>query len=318
MISRRATFALAAAPFARPALAQDWPQRPVRIIVPFTPGGPVDVVARMIAERLRERLGQPVLIENRAGAGGSLGVRMVAQAPPDGAMFVLTSSSLAIGPALHLQAPDPRTELTPVSLIAEIATTIAARPEPRLADFATLLRAARASPGTITYGTSGIGSSNHLSGALLASAAGITLVHVPYRGASLAMNALLARDIDIVFASTVETLPAHRDGRVRILAVTTAARIPALPDVPAAVESVPGYVAPNWFAIAGPPGLPAPILARLSAELQRLRDDADFRARLASLGTEPLMSPPRVLAERLAADVPAWQRIAAEAGIRAE
>lgn len=144
------------------------------------------------------------------------------------------------------------------------------------------------------------------------------MVHVPYRGASLAMNAVLSRDIDSVFASTVETLGAHRDGRARILAVTTHARIAALPDVPAAVEAVPGYVAPNWFAFAGPPGLPAAITARIASELALMRDDAEFRARLVMLGTEPTMSSPAQLAERLAQEVPTWQRVAAEAGIRAE
>ncbi len=304
---------------AAPALAEEWPSRPVRLIVPFAPGGPVDVVARLLAEWLRERMGQPWLIENRAGAGGSLGVRLVATAPPDGSAFVLTSSSLAIWPAMHPHGGlDPRVELTPVSLVADIATTIAARPEPRLATLPALVREARAADGALTYGTSGIGSSNHLSGALFAAMAGVRLTHVPYRGASVAMNALLARDIDIVFASTVETLPAHRDGRVRILAVTTPGRIPSLPEVPAASEAVPGYVAPNWFGLAGPAGLPAAILARLTAEFSLLRGDAAFQARMAQLGAIPTLSSPEVLAARLAEDIPTWRRVAEEAGIRAE
>ena len=312
--TRRALLAL---PFlASPALAQDWPARPVRIVVPFTPGGPVDVVARLLSERLRDRLGQPVLIDNRPGAGGNLGIRAVSQAPPDGTTFLLTSSSLAIGPALQgAQAVDPRTELTPISLVVEIATTITALPG-RFAGFPAMLRDARANPGTLTYGSSGTGSSNHLSGAMLCATAGIALVHVPYRGAALAMNAVLARDIDMIFASTVETLAAHRDGRARILAVTTPARIAALPEVPAAIEFVPGYVAPNWFAFAGPPGLPAAITSRMSDELLRMKGDATLRARLESLGTEPEMSSPAALAERLAREVPTWQRVAAEAGIR--
>ena len=310
---------LPALPLPTRALAEDWPTRPVHLVVPFAPGGPVDVVARLLAEWLRERLGQPWLIENRAGAGGSLGVRMVATAPPDGLAFVLTSSSLAIWPAMHPAGGlDPRADLTPVSLVADIATTIAARPEPRLATLPDLLREAREAAGALTYGTSGIGSSNHLSGALFAAMAGLRLTHVPYRGASVAMNALLARDIDIIFASTVETLPAHRDGRVRILAVTTAGRIPALPGVPAAIEAVPGYVAPNWFALAGPAGLPAAILQRLSGALALLRGDAGFQARMAQLGAVPVLSTPGLLAARLAEDIPNWRRVAEEAGIRAE
>jgi tripartite-type tricarboxylate transporter receptor subunit TctC len=305
---------------AAPALAQEaWPNRPIRLVIPFAPGGPIDTVGRLVGERLREKLGQPFVIDNRAGAGGSIGLRATVQAPPDGATFVLTSSSLAILPAIYANLGfDPRTDLTAVSLVAEIATTIAVRADHRFATLQALVTEARAKPGTITYGTSGIGSSNHLSGAMLAATARIDLVHVPYRGAAQAMNALYTGDIDVVFASTVETLAHAREGRARILAVTTAQRIPALPDVPAALEAVPGYIAPNWFAIAAPKGLPAPILARMSAELASLRTDADFRARFATLGAEPLMSSPDILAARLAEDVPTWRRVAAEAGIRAE
>ena len=303
-----------------PALAQEnWPAKPIRLVIPFAPGGPIDTVGRLIGERLRDRLGQPFIIDNRAGAGGSIGLRAMVQSPPDGYTLVLTSSSLAILPAIYANLGfDPRVDLAPVSLVAEIATTIVVRADHRFATLQALLAEARARPGVITYGTSGIGSSNHLSGAMLASVAGVELTHVPYRGAAQATNALYAGDIDVVFASTVETLAQLRDGRARILAVTTARRIPALPDTPAAVEIVPGYIAPNWFAIAAPKGLPAPILARLSAELSALREDGDFRARFATLGAEPLMSAPDILAGRLAEDVPTWQRVAAQAGIRAE
>jgi tripartite-type tricarboxylate transporter receptor subunit TctC len=318
-VPRRA-LAGALAALATPALAQDaWPSRPIRLIIPFAPGGPIDTVGRLVGERLREKLGQPFVIDNRAGAGGSIGLRATVQAPPDGATFVLTSSSLAILPAIYANLGfDPRTDLTPVSLVAEIATTIAVRADHRFGTLQSLVAEARAKPGTITYGTSGIGSSNHLSGAMLAATARIDLVHVPYRGAAQAMNALYTGDIDVVFASTVETLAHAREGRARILAVTTAQRISALPDVPAAFETVPGYIAPNWFAIAAPKGLPAPILSRMSAELAALRTDPDFRARFATLGAEPLMSSPEILAARLAEDVPTWRRVAAEAGIRAE
>ncbi|CAH0228649.1 tripartite tricarboxylate transporter substrate binding protein [Roseomonas sp. CECT 9278] len=318
-IDRRA-LAAALAGLAAPALAQDaWPNRPIRLIIPFAPGGPIDTVGRLVSDRLRERLGQPFVIDNRAGAGGSIGLRATVQAPPDGATFVLTSSSLAILPAIYANLGfDPRTDLTPVSLVAEIATTIAVRADHRFATLQALVDEAREKPGTITYGTSGIGSSNHLSGAMLAATARIDMVHVPYRGAAQAMNAVYTRDIDVVFASTVETLAHAREGRARILAVTTAQRIAALPDVPTAQETVPGYVAPNWFAIAAPKGLPAPILARMSTELAALRSDPDFRARFAMLGAEPLMSSPDTLATRLAEDVPTWRRVAAEAGIRAE
>lgn len=306
--------------FAAPALAQEvWPAKPIRLVIPFAPGGPIDTVGRLIGERLREPLGQPFIIDNRAGAGGSIGLRATVQSPPDGYTLVLTSSSLAILPAIYANLGfDPRVDITPVSLVAEIATTIVVRADHRFATLQDLITDARAKPGTVTFGTSGIGSSNHLSGAMFASVAGIEMTHVPYRGAAQATNALYAGDIDVVFASTVETLAQAREGRARILAVTTARRIPALPDVPAAIEIVPGYIAPNWFAMAAPKGLPTPVLARLSHELATLRDDAEFRARFATLGAEPLMSAPDILAGRLAEDVPTWRRVASQAGIHAE
>jgi tripartite-type tricarboxylate transporter receptor subunit TctC len=298
---------------------EPWPSRPIRIIVPFAPGGPIDTTARLLAEPLRERLGQPLIVETRPGAGGSLGARTVAQSPPDGYAFLLTSSSLAINPAMHPnQGFDPIADLTPVSLVTEVPTTIAARADSRFRSLAALLAEARAHPGRVTYGTGGVGSSNHLAGALFASAARIDLLHVPYRGAAVAMNAMYAGDVDVVFASTVEVMPHWRDGRVRILAVTTPQRIAQLPDVPAAGELVEGYHAPNWYAMAGPRGLDPAIVARLVRELQSLRDLPLIRERFHSVGTEPLFLGPEALAARLAEDVPKWRRVVAEAGIRAE
>ncbi|MBX6372815.1 MAG: tripartite tricarboxylate transporter substrate binding protein [Acetobacteraceae bacterium] len=322
MTTRRAALGLAIlTPFAPCASrAQEaWPTRPVRIIVPFAPGGPIDTTGRVIGERLRERLGQPFIIETRPGAGGSVGARAVAESPPDGTIFLLTSSSLAINPAIHPnQGFDPITDLTPVSLVTEVPTAIAVRADSRFRSLADLLAEARAHPGRVTYGTSGVGSSNHLSGALFASTGRLDILHVPYRGAAVAMNAMYAGDVDMVFASTVEVMPHWRDGRVRILAVTTPQRIAQLPDVPAAGELVEGYHAPNWYALAGPRGLPASIVTRFVRELQALRDVPEIRERFHSVGTEPLFLGPEALTARLTEDVPKWRRVVAEAGIRSE
>jgi tripartite-type tricarboxylate transporter receptor subunit TctC len=323
-IDRRTLLAAAAASaLALPRAARDqaaaWPERPVRLVVPFGAGGPIDNVGRLIAEPLRERLGQPFVVDNRAGAGGSIGLRAVMQAPPDGHVLVLTSSSLA---SLHALMPreglDPREGTTPVSLVADVPTAVVVRAGSPVQDMAGLVAAARAQPGRITYGSGGVGSSNHLSGALFAARAGVEMTHVSYRGAAPAMTALIAGEIDVVFASTVETLGHVRAGRARMLAVTTAQRVPALPDVPAAAETVPGYVALNWYAMAGPRGLPVEVVARLSAALASLRDEPAVRDRILGLGATPLFSPPADLAARLAEEVPLWQRLVAEAGIRAE
>jgi tripartite-type tricarboxylate transporter receptor subunit TctC len=318
---RRGLLAAASAlawPFVARAQAP-WPERPVRLVVPFGAGGPIDNVGRLIAEPLRERLGQPFVVDNRAGAGGSIGLRAVMQAPPDGHMLVLTSSSLA---SLHALMPreglDPREGTTPISLVAEVPTAVVVRADSAIRDVAGLVAAARAQPGRITYGSGGVGSSNHLSGALFAARAGVEMTHVSYRGAAPAMTALIAGEIDVVFASTVETLGHVRAGRARMLAVTNAQRVAALPDVPAAAETVPGYVALNWYAMAGPRGLPAGMVARLSAALASLREEPVVRERILGLGATPLFSPPADLAARLAEEVPLWQRVVAEAGIRAE
>jgi tripartite-type tricarboxylate transporter receptor subunit TctC len=321
-VSRRFPLSLGAAallaPYA-PRAEEAWPARPGRIVVPFAPGGPIDTTGRLLAERLRERLGQPFIIETRPGAGGSLGARSIAQSPPDGTAFLLTSSSLAVNPALHPnQGFDPITDLTPVSLVTEVPTAIAVRADSRFRSLAALLAEARARAGSVTYGSSGVGSSNHLAGALFANVGKLDILHVPYRGAAVSMNAMYAGDVHMVFASTIEVMPHWRDGRVRILAVTTPQRIAQLPDVPAAIELVPGYVAPNWYAIAGPPGLNPAIVTRFVAELQAMRDVPLIRERFNAVGTEPLFLGPEALTARLTEDVPKWRRVVAESGIRPE
>ncbi|MCA3340887.1 MAG: tripartite tricarboxylate transporter substrate binding protein, partial [Roseomonas sp.] len=219
---RRALLASALAlPFIQRAHAQaPWPDRPVRIIIPFGAGGPIDLVGRLLAEHLKERLGQPFIIENRPGAGGSIGIHTVVQSPPDGTAFVLTSASLASVPALYPnRGLDPRTALAPVSLVADIPTAMVVRATSPYQSVQDVLNAARAAPGRLTFGSGGVGSSNHLSGALFALAANLDLTHVSYRGAAPAMTALYAGEIDMVFASTVETLPHVQGGRARLLGV---------------------------------------------------------------------------------------------------
>lgn len=306
-VRRRGLLALPAAALAAPALADEaWPNRPIRVIVPFAAGGPIDTLGRLIAEPLRERLGQPFVIDNRGGAGGSIGLRTVVQAPPDGYTLVLTSSSMA---SLHAMMPreglDSREVVTPISLVIDVPTVIA-------------VRAAATRPGRLHYGSGGVGSSNHLSGALFASKAGVDMVHVSYRGAAAATTALIAGETEVSFASSVEIMGHAKAGRVRMLAVTSAARAPGLPELPAAAETVPGYAALNWYAMAGPRGLPPAMVAKLSAALAEVRALPAVRERILSFGATPLFSPPEDLATRIAEDTPLWQRVVAEAGIRTD
>jgi tripartite-type tricarboxylate transporter receptor subunit TctC len=318
VLDRRSLLAAALLPGVARA-EEAWPARPVRLVIPFGAGGPIDTIGRMIAEQLRDRLGQPFVIDNRPGAGGSIGIRTAVQSPPDGSVLLLTSASLASVPALYPgQGLDPRSAMTPVSLVADVPTAMVVRADGPLGSVQDVIAAARARPNRLTYGSGGAGSSNHLSGALFASAAGVRLEHISYRGAAPAMIALLAGEIDMVFASTVETLPHVRAGRVRLLGVATAERVASLPDTPAIAEIVPGYVALNWYAIAAPRGLPEPILARLVETLAAMRDLPELRARFAAAGTEPLLTGPAPLLRLLESDVPKWQRVVAEAGIRGE
>ena len=317
---RRALLASALAlPFIQRAHAQTpWPDRPVRIIIPFGAGGPIDLVGRLLAEHLKERLGQPFIIENRPGAGGSIGIHTVVQSPPDGTAFVLTSASLASVPALYPnRGLDPRTALAPVSLVADIPTAMVVRAASPYQSVQEVLAAARAEPGRLTYGSGGVGSSNHLSGALFALAANLDLTHVSYRGAAPAMTALYAGEIDMVFASTVETLPHVQGGRARLLGVAGPRRL-ALPETPAINEIVPGYIALNWYAIAAPRATPPAIIARMAETLGSIRDLPDVRARFAAAGTTPLLTGPAELAALLESDVPQWQRVVAATGIKVE
>lgn len=324
---RRALIAGAAAAVAAPAPARaqgpagtEWPTRAVRIIVPFGPGGPNDVMARIVAERLRERLGQPFVVENRPGAGGSTGTLMASQAAPDGYTFLFHSSAVTIAPALNpRQAIDPRRDLTAVSLITDVPMTVAAKPDrPGFRTLAEAIATARGAPGRVSVATAGVGSANHLALAMLGALARIETVHVPYRSTAQSVTAVISGEVDLAFAGIVEALGHYREGRVRLLAVTTAERSAVLPEVPTIGETVPGYAVPLWFAMWAPPGLPRPILDRVSAELAAMRDVPAVRDRFLALGAPPLMTAPEALAARAAEEMPRWQRLVAEAGIRVE
>jgi tripartite-type tricarboxylate transporter receptor subunit TctC len=315
------TAALAAS--AGPAAAQGggaaWPVHQVRFVVPFAPGGGQDVFWRIIAERLSRRLRATFIVENKGGAGGGLGAQEVARAAPDGATFLATSNSISILPALYAQLGfDPARDLAPVTLLCDVPGAIMVRSASPLRNLEDLIAKAKAEPGRLTYGSGGVGSSNHLAGALFASMAGIELVHIPYRGVSQAVTAVYAGEIDFTFSSTLELLPHVRQGQARLLGVTMPERVPEIPDVPTIGEVVAGYAAPNWFGMFAPKGMPPALLAPLVAELGLLREDADLKARLASGAAAARLDGPAPLAARLADDMAKWRTVIARANIRAE
>jgi len=295
------------------AAAQDWPpSAAVRVIVPYAAGGPVDVPARLMNERLSAQTKGTFVLENRGGAGGSIGALQVAQAAPDGQTLLFTTSSIAIAPALYPNLPFDPSELTAISLIAEVPIVLAVRGDSPIRTLAEYIAKAKAEPGKITFGSGGVGTGNHLSGELLKTLAGINLLHVPFRGMAPGMTALYAGDIDSVFSSTIEVLQPARDGRLRVLGVCSPERLPELPDVPSIAEQVPGYAMANWYGLFGPNGLPPAIVQRLERELAAMQAHPLLVERAAAAGIKLKLSSAGVLRERMAAEVPRWKKLAGD------
>ena len=302
-----------------PATAQEWPTGTVRVILPVTAGGPLDLPARLLIDRLAAQTKGSFILEHRGGAGGSISAQAVVQAAPDGNTLLFTTSSLAAAPAFYPKLGfDPRQALVPISLITETPTCLMLRAGHPIRDLPDLIAKAKAQPGKYTFGSGGVGTGNHLAGESLKKMAGIDLLHVPFRGVSLAMTALYAGDLDFIFTSAIEVLAHVRDGRARVLGVGTPTRLPELPDTPAIAELVPGYGATNWYGLFGPRGLPDSVLARLSAEIAKMRDDPTLTQRTASAGLTMILSPPDVLRAKMESEVPRWQQIVRDLGLKAE
>jgi tripartite-type tricarboxylate transporter receptor subunit TctC len=302
----------------RPVRAADpWPAQVTRFIVPFAAGGALDVLARPIADRLTRELGATFVIESRPGAGGAIGTQAVVRSPADGSVLLFTSSSVAILPALNPNLGfDPLRELLPISVVCDLPPVLLVRADSRFVDLGALIAGARSAPGSLNYGSGGVGSSNHLAGALFARMAGIDMVHIPYGGTAQTLNALYGGQIDLIFAPTLDVLGHVREGRLRALGVSMPERVPALPDVPAIAELVPGYAAPNWFAIFAPARLPEGLRARLVEALAALRNAPEIQARFEAGAAVPRLDGPELLTRRMAEDVPRWMQLAAQLGIK--
>ncbi|CUU15827.1 tripartite-type tricarboxylate transporter receptor subunit TctC [Bradyrhizobium sp. JR7.2] len=287
----RRTFvaACAAVLFSGFAVAQDYPSRPVKIIVPFPAGGSNDIIARIVAQKLTERNGQTFLVENRGGAGGNIGAETVASAEPDGYTLLLTAPPpLTINGSLYKKLPfDPAKAFAPVALIASVPIVLVVNPSVQAKNVGELIALAKAKPGSLNFGSSGIGSTNHLAGELLKSMAGVDIVHVPYRGAAPAMNDLLAGQIPFMFDNMPAVLPQVQGKAINAIAVAGTKRAEALPDVPTVADTIPGFEASSWFGLVAPAKTPAPALAKLSGELETILKMPDVKKRLAELGAEP-------------------------------
>ena len=303
------------------ALAQSasvYPSKPIRIIVPFAAGGPADAIARIAATGLQQSMGQTVVVENRAGAGGTLGADAVAKAAPDGYTLLLCNVGDTMAMSLYKSISyDFERDFVPVSLLASSPFLIVVNPSVPAKTLSELVQMAKAKPGTVTYGSAGNGVSSHLSGEALGLSAGARFLHVPYKGQAPALSDLLGGQIAFMFANPVTTLPHVKSGKLRALAVTGQARFPNAPDIPTASEAgVPGFEAETWFGIAAPVPTPEAIVNRLSAELARVLNSKDVRANLEAQGAVVIASSPADFERRIQADVVKWRQVITSAGIK--
>lgn len=303
-----------------PMVAQDFPSKPVQLIVPFAAGGAADIIGRTIAEKLGQIWGQQVVVENRGGAGSNIGIGAAAKSAPDGYTLVLGSIAVAVNPWLFKSMPyDPMKDLTPLTLALETPNVVLVAPSSPIKNIKDLIAFAKekAKSGGATYGSAGIGSSLHLAAEMFRQQAGIELTHVPYRGSSPALTDLMSGRIDLMFDNASTALPQVQGGSLRAIAVTTKERIAALPDVPTINESgVPGFELANWWAIFGPGQMPPALADRISNDLRKVLADPDVQRRFAEVSGKTIASSRQELADHLVKENARWKQIVEAAGIR--
>jgi tripartite-type tricarboxylate transporter receptor subunit TctC len=319
---RRLLAAAAAAPLAAPrgARAQAWPTRPVTLVVPYAPGGGADAVTRAVAPSIERALGQPVVVENRAGAGGAVGSTYVAQARPDGYTLLIGATPLAINPALQpsLTPREPMRELAPIGPLYRNPFVLHVHPTVPATSLAELIAFARANPGRVNYGSAGMGTLNHLAAELLAYRAGVRMEHVPYRGTGPALLDLRAGRLQAMFTSLLEGGPLMGERATRPLAVSSRARLAQLPELPPVADTLEGFDVTFWAGLFAPAGTSASVLARVGEALAAATADEPLRTRFGEQGTEILRGGAGDLARMLAEDTATWARVARETNLRLE
>ena len=294
------------------AAAQGWPTKPVKLIVSYPPGGTVDAVGRVIAPRLSERLGQPVVIDNRAGAGGAIGGDAVAKSPADGYTLLLDASNHAQNPALRSKMPfDTLRDLAPVSLLVKVPNVLVVTPSTPYRSVKDLLVQAKARPGEINFASSGNGSAQHLAGELFQAMGGVQLTHVAYKGGGPALTDVMAGQVPVFFASLASSLPYIQAEKLRAIAVTGKSRSPVLPQLPTVAESgLPGYEVYEWNAILVPRGTPTPVVERLATELAAVLQEPEVKSRLQAMGAEVIGAGPAELERFRRAEIQKWTKLA--------
>lgn len=314
-----AVFAYGATPSFAAELPKDFPSRPVRLIVPFPPGGSNDILGRFMAVRLTEKLGQQVIVDNRPGADGMIGSDIAARSVPDGHTILIVSTSYSMNPAIHKKMPfDPAKDLAPIAMIGTGPNAISTNPGQPITNIKELIAAAKAKPGAINYASSGIGGFNHFGGELFKIAAGIDMTHVPYKGGGPAMIDLMAGHVPVLFSTLIQVLPHARSGKLRIIGTGGAKRSPALPNVPTVIEGgVPGYEVPIWWGFLGPAGLPQNLVAGLNEVVASILKEPETVKRLATEAAEPAFASPAEFGKTIRDDIGKWIKVARDAKMQA-
>ena len=307
-------------PAAGPAMAQGYPNKTLRIVVGAPPGGGNDIMARLIAQRLSEGLGQQVLVENRPGAGATLATDLVAKSPPDGYTLFMTPSAHALSPSIYPKLPfDPVKDFAAIGQMASVPLVVIVTPNLPVASLRNLVDLARAKPGTINFGSGGAGAAQHLAGEYLKSLAGIDMVHVPYKGSGQAIPDLMGGQIQLMIEPLASAMPHIRGGKVKALAITSRLRVASLPDLPTSEESgLPGFEVSAWYGLLAPAGTPSAVVSRLNAELNTVLAQPAMRDTLAMQGAVPVGGTPQQFMNLIVAEIAKWRPIIQKAGIRAD
>jgi tripartite-type tricarboxylate transporter receptor subunit TctC len=298
---------------------QPWPAKPIRFVAPFAPGGGTDFIGRVAAQKLTEGLKQQVIVENRPGAGGTLGAEIGAKAAPDGYTFTVIAGSYSVNPAIYKIAFDPVNDITPVIQFSQGPLLVVVHPALPIKSMKDMIALAKAKPNGMSYATSGQGSIVHLSTELFLHMAGIKAVHIPYKGTGPAITDTMSGQTQFLFGSIAAVMPVVKQGRLRGIAVTTTKRLAALPDVPTLAESgVKGYDVVLWHGLVGPKGLPRPIVDRVNGELNKALKAKDMEEKLAADGVSPAGGTPEQFAAIIKRDIETWARVVKQAGVKAE
>lgn len=301
--------------------ADNYPSKAIRLVVPFPPAGTADILARTIGQKLTERWGQQVIIDNRPGAGGNIGANVVAKAPPDGYTLLMgTAGTHGINASVYSKMPyDTLKDFIPITLVASVPNLLTVNPSIPVKSVKELIALAKAKPGQLTFGSSGNGTAVHLAGELLKTQAGIDLVHVPYKGSAQATSDLLSGHISMIFSAAPGAMPYVKAGRLRVLAVTSVRRMPALPDIPTMIEAgVPDYEAESWFGMFAPAGTPNGVIAKLNAAIVEILQTPEMKQRLSDQGAEPVGNTSAQFAVYVKEEMAKWAKVVNASGARVD